>query len=302
MNKFPDKRSSSESEPNLDSVGIMLKKARISARIEADELCGKVRISREHLEALETGRYEKLPGDPYIRAFLVTLCKHLHLNSKEVLDKYISERGGVVIPTTQQSLGLNKEKDAQKKNGNSANKLFLVAGAIGAIFLVLLLRNLTNLAPKDTPMVPADSSVTVPMDSLDSIVPESLRDSLDTLETTLLPIDTTEVTSASGTTPLVVAEKTPSAPVVAAPAAASVRNTSVIMKALVDTVWIQATRSGKKDIQKVLKRDTELKIWHDDTIFVSSGVQGALEVRVAGKTITPKDRRFKIFGSQIVSY
>jgi len=76
-----------------EKLGEYLKRARLAAGIELVELAREIRITPDMLDHLESGRYEKLPVQAYVRGYLNTICTRLELNRAKVLDWYAGEVG-----------------------------------------------------------------------------------------------------------------------------------------------------------------------------------------------------------------
>lgn len=82
------------------SVGAELRLARqrhgIDLRLVADEL----RIRHDHLQALEEGHFDELPGATYVYGFLRAYGNYLGLDSEELIRRFKSETGGLRQPPT----------------------------------------------------------------------------------------------------------------------------------------------------------------------------------------------------------
>jgi cytoskeletal protein RodZ len=75
----------------MESLGAQLKAAREQKHVSVTQAAHDTRISANHLESLETGRYQSLPGGVYNRAFLRMYCEYLGLDPQAMLDKYHAE-------------------------------------------------------------------------------------------------------------------------------------------------------------------------------------------------------------------
>ena len=56
--------------------------------ISLDEISRETKISRRHLEAIEAGDFDKLPGPVYARAFLRHYAKAVGLDPEYVIEQY----------------------------------------------------------------------------------------------------------------------------------------------------------------------------------------------------------------------
>ncbi|PIS42530.1 MAG: hypothetical protein COT24_03100 [Candidatus Kerfeldbacteria bacterium CG08_land_8_20_14_0_20_40_16] len=73
------------------TLGDKLRLAREEERITLEAAEARTRIRAEYLKYLEESRYEKLPGEIYIRNFLITYAKFLHLNPQRVINLFEEE-------------------------------------------------------------------------------------------------------------------------------------------------------------------------------------------------------------------
>jgi cytoskeleton protein RodZ len=70
------------------AVGRLLRDQREARGLDLSEVEKSLRIRRSHLEAIEDGRFDKLPGAAYIPAFLRAYSAHVGLDAEKVLTAY----------------------------------------------------------------------------------------------------------------------------------------------------------------------------------------------------------------------
>ena len=75
----------------METLGARLKAAREQKHVSVSQAARETRISANHLESLETGRYKALPGGVYNRAFLRMYSEYLGLDPQAMLDTYHAE-------------------------------------------------------------------------------------------------------------------------------------------------------------------------------------------------------------------
>lgn len=75
----------------MGTVGSELKAEREKRKIPLAHIAAETRISLRHLESLEEGRYNDMPGGIYNRAFLKAYCEILNLNIPEIMLRYENE-------------------------------------------------------------------------------------------------------------------------------------------------------------------------------------------------------------------
>src|SRR4029077_3346216 len=70
------------------AVGRLLRDQREARGLGLSEVEKSLRIRHQHLEAIEDGRFEKLPGAAYIPAFLRAYAAHVGLDPEKVMTAY----------------------------------------------------------------------------------------------------------------------------------------------------------------------------------------------------------------------
>ena len=70
------------------AVGRLLRDQREAKGLDLDEVAKSLRIRRSQLEAIEEGRFERLPGAAYVPAFLRAYAAHVGLDPEKVLTAY----------------------------------------------------------------------------------------------------------------------------------------------------------------------------------------------------------------------
>lgn len=82
------------------TLGERLRELREESRLTIAQAAKETGVSAHHLEALEAGQYERLPGDIYSKNFVRRYARWLHLNEERVVEAYEQERS-VLRPTEQ---------------------------------------------------------------------------------------------------------------------------------------------------------------------------------------------------------
>jgi cytoskeleton protein RodZ len=70
------------------AVGRLLRDQREARGLGLPEVEKSLRIRHQHLEAIEEGRFDKLPGAAYIPAFLRAYAAHVGLDPEKVMTAY----------------------------------------------------------------------------------------------------------------------------------------------------------------------------------------------------------------------
>lgn len=89
-----------DKDPAMESIAAVLKSQREQRKLSLSQVAADTRISTRHLESIEEGRFDDLPGGMYNRAFLRAYCERLGLDQSEMLERYESE----VSPRTEKPM------------------------------------------------------------------------------------------------------------------------------------------------------------------------------------------------------
>jgi cytoskeletal protein RodZ len=279
-----------------ESVGSLLRKARIEADLDVNKICADLRISPKALEALEEGDYRQLPGDPYIRALLGSLGRYLRLDSAALVQRYNREIGAVSAEPS-----IAPYKDRSSTHTASHKQLFIVIFAALIVVLIVLINQLRKIDPASAGLPPAPEAAPADADSLaetpDTAVSSALApDSADSHGTA----DSGEARGSEIPAPKPMAG-TPAAEAAPAPAPPA-ELTSAIVKPLVDSVGVRVARSGKEDFATLLRLGKQMQVSHTDTIVVFVTKRRSVEVTVDGQTVIPDRKRFKIFRNTVKAF
>ncbi len=277
-------------------AGVLIREARIAAGIEAADLCASLRISTAALQALESGQYNRLPGEPYVRALLGTLARHLGLDPQKLLHVYSLETG---TAPTQPSVA--PYKDVSQVHVLAHRKLFIALLAVLLLALLIILARINSSGKNAAESNPAhgDSSTAV-LPATDSAVEGG---GLQPDSTGKLPDSSSKKTSADTgravtgiSVPATLKAPDSTARPAAKPADALNR---VKIKAIVDTAIFRAVRSHKPEMVETLTLGQQIEITHTDTIVVFQRKVKSVEVSFGDTTVVPSRKRFKFSGNKI---
>src|ERR1700759_362572 len=85
---------SGDNESPLETVGGDLRAARLRRGDEIAQVSRALKIRKDHLEALEEGRLEDLPGKTYAIGFVRSYARHLGLDSDRYVERFKHEISG----------------------------------------------------------------------------------------------------------------------------------------------------------------------------------------------------------------
>jgi cytoskeleton protein RodZ len=72
----------------MADIGATLREARMSAKIDINEVERRTKIRAKYLRALENEEWNLLPGEVYVKSFLRTYGDYLGLDSRQLIDDY----------------------------------------------------------------------------------------------------------------------------------------------------------------------------------------------------------------------
>ena len=83
------------------AVGAFLRASRLRRGEGLAEVASELRIRNVYLEAIEDGRFDLLPGNPYAVGFIRTYAEYLGLDGNRVVERYRDE---IIADGAEQSL------------------------------------------------------------------------------------------------------------------------------------------------------------------------------------------------------
>lgn len=107
---------------NTVLLGDVLREARVAKGLELNDIAEITHVRKEHLQALEEGRYGDLPEDIYARNFLRLYAQAVGLDDTKLLERFARERrafSALGISTVPETVG-NGVQDVTPKHRNPA--------------------------------------------------------------------------------------------------------------------------------------------------------------------------------------
>src|SRR3990167_4630011 len=114
------------------TLGEKLKKLRGDFRMSLAEISKVTKIQVKYLELLESGMYDKLPADVYVRGFLRSYARYLNIDEQALVKLYERERN------IQENM--SREPRAESSSHAFAPLSFVITSrtlVLGAIFLLV---------------------------------------------------------------------------------------------------------------------------------------------------------------------
>jgi cytoskeletal protein RodZ len=125
--------------PEKEKLGEKLAKKRASLGFDIKEAERATRIRAKHIEALESGDYDSLPPDVYVRGFLKNYSAFLRLDQKKVTSLYLKERGLVENVKKVVSTPAPKRRPKKRKKQKiiiTPKRIALGSAIIGALAIL----------------------------------------------------------------------------------------------------------------------------------------------------------------------
>jgi cytoskeletal protein RodZ len=76
----------------MESLGQHLRHRREELRMSVEEVARATRVPTQSIERIEADRFDELPGEVFVRGFLVAYARAVSLDSDEVLARYTASR------------------------------------------------------------------------------------------------------------------------------------------------------------------------------------------------------------------
>ena len=136
------------------SVGDILRRARIKKNLTLHDIEVSIRVSAQHLAAIEENKLEMLPGRIYALGFIKAYAEHVDLDSKKILELLKRQAGEKIAP-----------KAVSAKQAAVLDDFTLPSGKIFLIVFVLFMGTFVlkshyfgdrYLMAEDIPQVPKD--------------------------------------------------------------------------------------------------------------------------------------------------
>jgi cytoskeleton protein RodZ len=154
-------------------VGKILAAARAEQGLSADTIAARLCLAESYISAIETGNYEALPGDTFVRGYLRNYADIVGLNGEELVRIYQEQRAPTQI--TESTNGLSGNASSTKKG----SALFAVAIVL---VLVVVLVSLFGNEPDSATMAIPEKSISTEDSVNENQVNSSTLESTNSLE------------------------------------------------------------------------------------------------------------------------
>ncbi|GKU78696.1 RodZ domain-containing protein [Paenibacillus sp. L3-i20] len=107
----------------MSDLGALLRKAREQRGLSLDDLQELTKIRKRYLEAIETGNYDILPGNFYVRAFVKNYSEAVGLDPDEVLRLYQHEVPASPVDQTVEPIPVRKPRRMKSQASEKFGKI-----------------------------------------------------------------------------------------------------------------------------------------------------------------------------------
>lgn len=268
-----------------EKLGAYLRRARLAAKIDLNDLARKIRIAPDILQHIEESKWDIFPVEAYVRGYLNSICIHLELDRSKVLGWFGSEYHSDYVMPIAALRNVGVVQPTASTNSNSKLIPALIVVLIVVFFVVMnLLRNSEKNEPvpppvADTNQLPAASDSQAVADSQ-----AALADSLNLSDT--LSGDTMATLaqdSAASKAKIDTASTT-------APAGAP-QETSLRVECLRDSVWVRVKRSGEKTKTYQVKQGSPRYFSHTDTLKLRIAAPERTRIYINEERVRFKDNK-----------
>lgn len=282
------------------SLGAALKRARLRQQLELAEVEAQLRIRRIFLEAIETDRFEDLPGPAYITAFLRTYADLLGIPFQDVMERFERESAEKAKQQPKRQL-----PSPVTENHLPSGVILVIGGLIAALSYgcwVLfsgmaesppgVVEDLSPPAEEILVQMGVEKPKTSPLIASDVVTPAP-KPSSDTIPTAPLPEEPAQDSLSPSVETEVAAVDAPAPPVVAIPDPPSGEifgtenaNPRIVLRAEDGDCWFRIREAdGRLVTERILRPGQSYQVPNRPDLTLSVGNAGALKLIVDGTTL-----------------
>ena len=279
----------------MGAFGDRLRREREMRGITLDEITESTKISRRHLDALESEHFDQLPGGVFNKGFVRAYARFLGIDEDEAVADYSAASNEQPEPENKFPLEIHEEPKRELNPRRSKVPLvFAVAALVGVLvgygFYFKSKQHNPASAEGTRQSVPA-STVNGPAtqapapQSESSSSTESAKTSTASAPSTPAPKAAPQETEA--VQPSATHTSTPAGDVSADPPPSPVvkQNAFFVQVKAKEDSWVSIVADGKSVMQRVLMADKEKKIKAGKSVILRTGNAGGIEVSFNGRPL-----------------
>jgi cytoskeleton protein RodZ len=273
----------------MGAFGDRLRREREMRGITLDEITESTKISRRHLEALETEHFDQLPGGVFNKGFVRAYARFLGIDEDRAVAEYSAASNEQPEPENKFPLEIHEQPNRELNPRRSKLPLvFAVAALVGVLvgygFWIkskphnsVPVENTRQSAPVNvTPEPQANTPASPPVTASG---PELTKDSAQATATKQAPAQ-----SAASSRPAEPKREAVAPESADAPASGKGSAFFVQVKAKEDS-WVSIVADGKSVMQRVLPADKNKKVKAGKSLILRTGNAGGIEVSFNGRSL-----------------
>jgi cytoskeleton protein RodZ len=258
----------------MGAFGDRLRREREMRGITLDEITESTKIARRHLEALETERFDQLPGGVFNKGFVRAYARFLGIDEDRAVADYSAATNEQPEPEDKFPLEIHDEPDRELNPRRSYLPLvFAVAALVGVLvgyaFWIKSKPHAAAEQPQTARPAPATSTPekpAAPVASTSAVAPAPKQTA---------PVEQ-HVAAVNSQPP----QPSRSDPVTTKPE----KSFFILVKAKEDS-WVSIVADGKSVMQRVLAADKHKKIKAGRLLVLRTGNAGGIEVSFNGRSL-----------------
>jgi cytoskeleton protein RodZ len=278
----------------MGAFGDRLRREREMRGITLDEITESTKISRRHLEALESEHFEQLPGGVFNKGFVRAYARFLGIDEDQAVADYSAASNEQPEPENKFPLEIHDEPKRELNPRRSKVPLVFALAALLGVLVGYGFWMKSRQHASAAPTAPA-SAVTEPKAQAPASQPEisssaeSAKTSTDSAPskpaTKSVPQEVAHETEAvqpsSGHTSTAAGDVSDDPP----PSSAVKENAFFVQIKAKEDSWVSIVADGKSVMQRVLTADKQKKIKAGKSVILRTGNAGGIEVSFNGRPL-----------------
>jgi len=278
----------------MGAFGDRLRREREMRGITLDEITESTKISRRHLEALESDHFDQLPGGVFNKGFVRAYARFLGIDEDQAVADYSAASNEQPEPENKFPLEIHEEPKRDLNPRRSKVPLvFAVAALAGVLVGYGFWTKSKPHAPAAVEPQPTASATAVNEPKAQAPVPQSEssssseapKPSTDSAPSTQankpVPQETEAIQPTSGHTSTAAADVSADPP----PSSVEKQNSFFVQIKAKEDSWVSIVADGKSVMQRVLAADKQKKIKAGKSLILRTGNAGGIEVSFNGRPL-----------------
>ena len=275
----------------MGAFGDRLRREREMRGITLDEITESTKISRRHLEALETEHFDQLPGGVFNKGFVRAYARFLGIDEDRAVADYSAASNEQPEPENKFPLEIHEQPNrALNPRRSNLPLVFAIAALVGVLvgYGFWVKYKAHNSAPTESVRQPAPASVAEPQSSAatnSQPVASRAPESKDEAVTATKQAPAEVAPAPQPVEPKREAAATKSADDPSSSSSSSSQSAFYIQIKAKEDSWVSIVADGKSVMQRVLPADKHKNIKAGKTLVLRTGNAGGIEVSFNGRPL-----------------